>query len=154
MSLRPDRGTAVISAVTGLLVLAGGMVLLRGRMMFLVNAREYDATVVDVVWENHYRGSVPGYRYYPVVEVPDDHGGLVRIKSTAGSEESAYRVGDRARVLCSLASPRECNETSLGHVWVPPLIVLLVAFVFFLPMLLRRLLKERDKADAADAGAP
>ncbi len=147
MSPLPDKGTVILISIAGVVVLIGGLLVLQVRLRFLANARVYDAKIVDVIWESTSagvgHGVAGGYRYYPVVEIPNAHGEMVRIKSFDSRKEPPFRVGDRMLALCSLTSPQECNTPSTAYIWLPVLIVFAISLFFFLPLLLRLFLTKK-----------
>ncbi len=54
--------------------------------------------------------------HVPVIEIPNDNSGTLRIRVDTHSQEPAYNVGDKIKVVCDLDSPK-CVRNSFLEKW-------------------------------------
>jgi hypothetical protein len=117
----------VACLLVGLLMLSIASYLLVKEIVFMHKATVFDATIIEVSKElvHKGKGSVPAY--VPVIEVPDH--GTLKIKVDTFSEEPAYNVGDKMKVLCDRSSPK-CVRNTFIDKWGNSAMDFLLSFVF------------------------
>jgi hypothetical protein len=123
--LLPWLWLAFLALGVGLLIV-GAVVLVR-TVRFVADAEHATGTVIDMSRE---RDSEGGVTFYPVVRFTTAAGERIEFVSTSGSNPPSETPGDRVEVLYNPDDPSAAKLSGLFHVWLLPIILLVMGAVF------------------------
>jgi hypothetical protein len=134
-SMIVDKGKFVsaIGALVGSIVLLIGVYLFVNRVVFLAQATSSSAPIASVSREYVSKGKGSVLAYVPTVQIRDSAGRTLELKVDTFNEEPIYIVGQQMRVSCN--PQHGCVEDRFFSKWGGLLIVLLISFLFFSPLL-------------------
>jgi hypothetical protein len=145
--MNPKRKrTVAVLALMGSILFVVGVYLCSVRIMFLVGARSFQAPVVAIMHESVPKGRGSVLAYVPTVEVPDFQGRPLKLKVDTFNEEPVYSIGQKMRVVCN--PDRGCIEDTFVARWGDGLIDLILALVFFAPLLYYKVVPDARDAKA------
>ena len=133
MTVNKAKYVSAIGAFLGSVVLLIGIYVFISRVVFLARANSLIAPVVAVSHEYVPAGRGSVLAYVPTVQIQDRDGPPLNMKVDTSNQEPAYSIGQQMHVSCNLT--RGCIEDTFFAKWGGSLIDLLIAVLFFLPML-------------------
>lgn len=130
MNVRVRRWNPFSAFVSGLIALAIGLGVLYLGQQWRTHTQQQIAAmvktqgaVVEVVSRTKLRDGERRTLFYPIVEFRTANGEAIRFENDAGSNPSAYRVGDTVEVLYDPQTPQSAMIDS-WMIWLPSTIVM------------------------------
>ena len=132
---KPKFISAVCAFLGSILLVFAGYLFIN-RIIFLAHATSSSALIVGVSQECVSKGKGGVLAYVPTVQVQGLDGVTLNAKVDTYNEEPVYAIGQQMAVSCNPA--RGCIEDTFFAKWRACLIDLLLSFVFFSPLIVRK----------------
>ena len=120
------RIVAVVFLIVGIVLLAGGFIAYRHVNGFVQTA----AVANGVVTANVRALRIHGDMFYPRIRFRTADGQDISFISNLGTRPPTYNIGDSVTVLYDVSDPHRASVRSLLGIWVLPMILGTLGFVF------------------------
>ena len=135
-----DGCTKLIFVLVGLALIAGGIWMLYQRSDTSLLGERAEGTVVRLI-EKAEPGETPVI--YPFFKFKAENGKTYTVKGGVGSNPAAYTVGEKLSVVYDPDRPQDAHIDSFTELWLAPLVLLLMGFIFVLAGLFGRVQRNR-----------
>ena len=133
MTVNKANYLSAIGTVIGSIVLVAGLYNFIKRVIFLAGATPSSATIVAVSHESVPAGRGSKLAYVPTVQITDSAGQRVNVRVDTFNQQPVYSIGQQLRVSCN--PTRGCIEDTFFAKWGDSIIGILIALLFFSPLL-------------------
>jgi hypothetical protein len=125
--MKSIRVTMFVFVAVGLVMLLVGGALVMNTKRFIANAASAPGIVVDLQPKRDSDGDT---LYAPVVEYRPPDSAVVTFTSLTSSRPAEFSVGEGVEVLYDRANPSDARIRSFGQLWLGPLILSILGFMF------------------------